>query len=109
MTRLFANLSIDQLNAMAERNWGNASELDLVLGELRHRKTHAAIELHGRVKKRISELKRNGNPGEDAGRTPSSDSAKVISLPKTLRRANGLIKPSPSCGPSSLTYRAGRR
>lgn len=41
--------SIADLAAMAERNWNNRAELDLIRSELRHRSTAAAMKLSARV------------------------------------------------------------
>ena len=55
MSRLLANLPLDQLSAMAERNWDKAGELDLIVIELRHRNTNAAGKLRERVETWISD------------------------------------------------------
>lgn len=64
MSRLLAHLSLEQLSAMAERNWDKAGELDLILTELRHRKTYAAGELRERVETWIGDCKQSAvKPG----------------------------------------------
>ena len=73
MTRLLANLTLDQLSAMAERNWDKAGELDLILMELRHRNTNAAGKLRQRVETWISDAKQSAAKRGGAVATPESE------------------------------------
>ena len=81
MSRLFANLSLDQLRAMAERNWDSASELDLILMELRHRSTHAAGKLRERVEIRIDDCKRFAATRGDTGATGTKGTTSIMAEP----------------------------
>lgn len=49
MTRPLMNKSFVDLELMAERNWDNRAELDLIRSELVHRTTNAAKTLRHRV------------------------------------------------------------
>ncbi|MCH4894288.1 MULTISPECIES: hypothetical protein [unclassified Sphingomonas] len=82
MARLLANLSLDQLSAMAERNWDKASELDLILSELRHRNTHAAGKLRGRVETWISDCTRSAGKGVKSDTMASPAAASKAKLPR---------------------------
>jgi very-short-patch-repair endonuclease len=85
MSRLLANLSLDELSAMAERNWDKASELDLVLIELRHRNTQAAGKLRERVEMWIGDCKRATTINRGIGASPdprSKQDKKVASNPQ---------------------------
>lgn len=74
MSRILANLSVDQLSAMAERNRDKADELDLILTELRHRNTNAARKLRERVEAWISDCKQTpARPGEGDATSDTSE------------------------------------
>ena len=70
MARPLSSLSIDQLKAMAERNWDKPSELLLIQLELRNRNTNAASELRGRVAIWIDDCKRFASDGGASGASP---------------------------------------
>lgn len=56
--RPLGNKSIDELSAIAERNWQNAAELLLVRSELNHRFTNAANKLRTSVDTWLDDLKK---------------------------------------------------
>ena len=85
MSRLLANLSLDQLSAMAERNWDKASELDLILTELRHRNTHAAGKLRERVETWISDSKQSTTKRGGAAATPESEAKSDAKTPREIQ------------------------
>lgn len=85
MSRLLANLSLDQLSAMAERNWDKAGELDLILTELRHRNTHAAGKLRERVETWISDSKQSAAKRGGAAATPESEAKSNAKTPREIQ------------------------
>lgn len=85
MSRLHANLPLDQLRAMAERNWDKAGELDLILIELRHRNTHAAGKLRERVEIWIDDCKRFA---ATRGATGTKGSTSTMAEPDTKPTAH---------------------
>lgn len=82
MSRPLANLPLDQLRAMAERNLDNAAELDLILLELRHRNTHAASKLRGRVEMWIEDCKRFAAPRRATEATPEAEVKPSAKMPR---------------------------
>lgn len=82
MSRLLANLTLDQLSAMAERNWDKASELDFILSELRHRNTQAAGKLRGRVEIWIRDCKRAADKGVKSDSMASTTASSNAKLPR---------------------------
>lgn len=85
MPRLLANLTLDQLSAMAERNWDKASKLDLIRMELRHRNTRAAGELRERVETWISDAKQSAAKGGRAAVAPRSESKSNGKTPDAIQ------------------------
>ncbi len=85
MSRLLANLSLDQLSAMAERNWDKAGELDLILTELRHRNTNAASKLRERVETWISDCKRTATKQGQSVATPESEAKSNTKTPREMQ------------------------
>jgi very-short-patch-repair endonuclease len=85
MSRLLANLSLDQLSAMAERNWDKAGELDLILTELRHRNTNAASKLRERVETWISDCKRTATKQGQRDATPKSEAKSNEKTPREMQ------------------------
>lgn len=86
MSRLLANMSIDQLRSMAERNWDKASELLLIKLELRHRSTNAASELRNQVEVWIADCKRLSNErtkSETAQASTANPNANLPPHPQT--------------------------
>lgn len=80
MSRLLASMTIDQLRTMAERNWDKASELLLILLELRHRNTNAASELRKQVELWIEDCKRfaSERSAAEAAHEPKAESAAKV-------------------------------
>lgn len=64
MSRPLSAMSIDDLTAMAERNWNDLAELHLIRLELLHRHTRAALELGKKVNQKIADsLKKKSENG----------------------------------------------
>lgn len=76
MTRPLSNLTVADLTAMAERNWSNAAELELIRSELMHRSTAAALKLRETVETWIADCKTN-QPAEAKVAAESSISEQV--------------------------------
>lgn len=102
MTRPLFNSSIDDLKAMAERNWQNAAELDLILSELKHRNTDASLRLRKVVETWIEDCskvtpksnasdKSQSNVSDDVKRWTSEAIAKLRSKLIDLSRKSPLI------------------
>lgn len=85
MSRLLANLSLEQLSAMAERNWDKASELDLILMELRHRNTNAAAKLRDRVETWIDDSKQSATKLGGAAAAPGSEAKSNGKTPREIQ------------------------
>lgn len=87
MSRPLSSMSIDDLTAMAERNWNNTAELHLIRSELLHRHTRAAPELGKKVNQRIADnlKEKSENRVSDQTRTWTNEAvaklrAKLIDL-----------------------------
>ena len=85
MSRLLANQTLDQLSAMAERNWDKAAELDLILMELRHRNTNAAGKLRERVESWIDDCKRSAAKRGGADSTHQPDAEAAAKTPREIQ------------------------
>ena len=63
MSRPLFSQSIDALLDASERNWSDAAELGLILQELYHRDSRAAVALRQRLRSRLDEL--SGDAGDE--------------------------------------------
>lgn len=61
MSRPLFSQSIDALSDASERNWSDAAELGLILQELHHRDSRAAVALRQRLTSRLDELSNDAN------------------------------------------------
>ena len=67
--------SIDALSDASERNWSDAAELGLILQELHHRDSRAAVALRQRLRSRLDEL--SGNAAKKSDFLSYSASAQI--------------------------------
>lgn len=82
MSRIYANLPLDKLRDIAERNQDKLGELELVLIELRHRNTHAASKLRERVDIWIGDCKLRAPAREPSGTTAKPEQGTAPKLPR---------------------------
>lgn len=75
MSRPLFSQSIDALLDASERNWSDAAELGLILQELYHRDSRAAVALRQRLRSRLDEL--SGDAGEKSDLLSYSASAQI--------------------------------
>lgn len=85
MSRPLANLSLDQLEAMAERNWDKSGELHLIRIELGHRDSRAAAKLRYLVEIWISDCARSDMPRDGTGETRKSEAKSTPKAPRDLQ------------------------
>ncbi len=64
MTRAFFAKSIDDLSKASERNWSDKPELELIIQELSHRNSKAALALKQRINERLGSLANEGDRHE---------------------------------------------
>ena len=75
MSRPLFSQSIDALSDASERNWSDAAELGLILQELHHRDSRAAVALRQRLRSRLDEL--SGDADEKGDLLSFSASAQI--------------------------------
>jgi metal-sulfur cluster biosynthetic enzyme len=96
MSRPLQLNSIVDLTLMAERNWDNRAELELVQSELRHRTTQAAAKLRDRVEMWIKDCDQFSAVRVDSKATANAAPTTPARRRVIHRLSNGPMMPSQS-------------